>query len=270
MSNPTEEKQSHHQPPPPPPPPPPPSSPHDDKSSEKWGTQFMGQPSAPSAHPQNQQAAMWNASYSYPQQFHPYLIQSPIDKPSSNPMEFVIHAFNDWAKKTDTLATNVWNHLKTGPSVTDAAWGKLSLTAKAITEGGFESLYNHTFQTDPKEKLKKTFACYLSTTTGPVAGTLYLSNLNVAFGSDRPLRFTAPSGQQTWGYYKVLIPLAKISAVHPVCIKENPPEKYIQIVTVDGHDFWFMGFVSYDKAYQHLSASLAEFAASQRAAEPVG
>ena len=81
--------------------------------------------------------------------------------------------------------------------------GKLSLTAKAFAEGGFESLYKQTFQTDPTERLKKTFACYLSTTTGPVAGTLYLSNANVAFCSDRPLSFTAPSGQQAWSYYKV-------------------------------------------------------------------
>lgn len=93
--------------------------------------------------------------------------------------------------------------VKTGPSVSESAWGKLNLTAKAITEGGFESLYKHIFPTDPNEKLKKTFACYLSTTTGPVAGTLYLSTCKVAFCSDRPLSFRAPSGQETWSYYKV-------------------------------------------------------------------
>lgn len=93
--------------------------------------------------------------------------------------------------------------VKTGPSVSEAAWGKVNLTAKAITEGGFESLFKQIFATDPNEKLKKTFACYLSTTTGPVAGTLYLSTARVAFCSDRPLSFTAPSGQETWSYYKV-------------------------------------------------------------------
>lgn len=93
--------------------------------------------------------------------------------------------------------------VKTGPSVSDAAWGKVNLTAKAISEGGFESLFKHTFETDPNEKLNKTFACYLSTSTGPVAGTLYLSTARVAFCSDRPLCFYAPSGQQVWSYYKV-------------------------------------------------------------------
>jgi hypothetical protein len=93
--------------------------------------------------------------------------------------------------------------VRTNSSVSEAAWGKMNLTAKAITGGGFEALYKQTFTTYPNEKLKKTFACYLSTSTGPVAGTLYLSNAHVAFCSDRPLSFTAPSGQETWSYYKV-------------------------------------------------------------------
>lgn len=93
--------------------------------------------------------------------------------------------------------------MKTGPSVSETAWGKLNLTAKALTEGGFESLFKQIFPTDQNEKVKKTFACYLSTTTGPVAGTLYLSTAKVAFCSDRPLSFRAPSGQETWSYYKV-------------------------------------------------------------------
>lgn len=83
--------------------------------------------------------------------------------------------------------------------------GKLSLGAKAITGGGFEKLYKQTFASGPDEHVKKTFACYLSTATGPVAGTLYLTNMNVAFCSDRPLSFAAPSGQTAWSYYKVMI-----------------------------------------------------------------
>lgn len=99
--------------------------------------------------------------------------------------------------------------VRTSSSVSEAAWGKMNLTAKAITGGGFEALYKQTFTTSPNEKLKKTFACYLSTSTGPVAGTLYLSNANAAFCSDRPLSFTAPSGQETWSYYKVIFILSR-------------------------------------------------------------
>lgn len=63
--------------------------------------------------------------------------------------------------------------------------------------------------------------------------------------------------------WQAFIPLANIIAVNPITMKENPSERYIQLVTVDGHEFWFMGFVNYDKALAHLSESLSQFPASE-------
>lgn len=62
---------------------------------------------------------------------------------------------------------------------------------------------------------------------------------------------------------QVFMPLSRISAVLPVTMKENPSERYIQIVTVDGHDFWFMGFVNYEKASAHLSEALSHISVSK-------
>ncbi|KAF5746392.1 hypothetical protein HS088_TW06G00563 [Tripterygium wilfordii] len=246
------------------------AAPKSDEEAKKWGTDIMGPPAVPSAHPDNQKAASWNANeHQQIYQQQPYVIYAPVEKHSNNPLEPVINIFDTWSKKAESLARDIWHNLKTGPSVTEVAWGKVNLTAKAITEGGFESLFRQTFETDPNEKLKKTFACYLSTTTGPVAGTLYLSTARVAFCSDRPLFFTAPSGQRAWSYYKVNIPLAVIETVNPVIKKENPSEKYIQIVTVDRHEFWFMGFVNFEKASHHLLESLSNSRAHGGAAQPV-
>lgn len=225
----------------------------------KWGTRQMGPPAAPGAHPENQQAAQWTASRG-DQELPPYVITGEpapaprTDKEKDSPMEHILDFFNTWSRKAEELSSNIWLNLKTAPSMSDAAMGKLSLGAKAITGGGFDKLYKQTFSSSPDEHLKKTFACYLSTATGPVAGTLYLTNMNVAFCSDRPLSFAAPSGQTAWSYYKVVVPLARIATVEPVTAKENPPERYVHVVTVDSHDFWFMGFVSYDKAVHHLSS----------------
>lgn len=66
-----------------------------------------------------------------------------------------------------------------------------------------------------------------------------------------------------------MIPLANIGTINPVIMRERQSERYIQIVTVDGHDFWFMGFVNYDKASRHLSESLSEFRWSGHAPLPV-
>lgn len=234
-----------------------PSSSSPDK--KKWGTHVMGAPAEPVAHPDNQQAAAWVAGDNRQMPYQPYIVYSPVEHPpSNNPLEPVIGMFHTWSRKAETVARNIWHNLKTGPSMQETAWGKANLTVKAITKGGFESLFRQIFGTDPNEKLKKTFACYLSTTTGPVAGTLYLSNVRVAFCSDRPLFFTAPSGQEAWSYYRVVVPLVNIATVNPVVVKEDPPEKYIQLTTVDGHDFWFMGFVNYEKASHHLLTSVSD------------
>lgn len=235
--------------------------------SARWGTRQMGPPAAPGAHPENQQAAQWTASRG-DQEPPPYVIMgdhahAPAaaatrrpEREKESPMEHILDFFNTWSRKAEELSSNIWLNLKTAPSMSDAAMGKLSLGAKALT-GGFDKLYKQTFASPDDEHLKKTFACYLSTATGPVAGTLYLTNMNVAFCSDRPLSFTAPSGQTAWSYYKVVIPLARVAAVEPVTAKENPSEKYVHLVTVDSHDFWFMGFVSYDKAVHHLSEAVS-------------
>ncbi|XP_057779052.1 GEM-like protein 5 [Salvia miltiorrhiza] len=242
-----------------------------EEDTEKWGTHIMGAPAAPTVHPGNQQAAQWQGAGSQqPHQIQqPYVVFAPVEKPADNPLEHVVSLFNSWTRKAEDISRNVWHNLKTGPSVSGAAWGKVNLTAKAITEGGFESLFKQIFDSYPDEKLKKTFACYLSTTTGPVAGTLYLSTARLAFCSDRPLSFTAPSGQETWTYYKVTIPLGNIENVNPVIMKENPPEKYIHIVSVDRHEFWFMGFVNFEKASHHLLDSVSDFRARGTISQPV-
>ncbi|KAL6958514.1 hypothetical protein U1Q18_050124 [Sarracenia purpurea var. burkii] len=277
------------------------------EDTKKWGTHVMGPPAVPTVHPDNQKAGTWSAAdhQLYFHQHHPYLQYSPIDKSNNNPLESVIHMFNFRSREAETMAeifgsivslifpNVVFFHLinyrqtikgtskdlttrinaiavKMGPSPSETAWGKVNLTVKAITEGGFESLFKHTFPTEPNEKLKNTFACYLSTTTGPVTGTLYLSTVRVAFCSDRPLSFAAPSGQEDWTYYKATIPVANIATVNPVEMDKNPPQKYLQIVTIDGHNFWFMGFVNFEKSLHHVLDTLSDFRAASAtpAAQP--
>ncbi|KAD3642353.1 hypothetical protein R6Q57_024655 [Mikania cordata] len=186
----------------------------------------------------------------------PYVQYGAPEPPPA--MDNVRKKFNSWGNKAETAAANIWSNLKAGQSVTGSAWGKMNLTAKALTEGGFESLYKQNFSTYPNEKLSRTFACYLSTSTGPVAGTLYLSNIHVAFCSDRPLSSIQPNGMESWIFYKVIIPLHKVATVNPVTVPgKKQIDKYIQLSTVDAQDFWFMGFVNHDKASKHLLNGVA-------------
>ncbi|XP_020104887.1 GEM-like protein 1 [Ananas comosus] len=192
---------------------------------------------------------------------NPYITASP-GPASKNTMDTVRDAlgkfgkkFGDAAKKTEDLAGNVWQHLKTGPSVADAAMGRIAQTTKVIAEGGYDKIFQQTFDTAPDEKLKKAYACYLSTSAGPVMGVLYLSTAKLAFCSDNPLSYKV--GDKTeWSYYKVLLPLQQLRSVNPSTSQANPAEKYIQVVSIDNHEFWFMGFVNYDSAVKSLKEAV--------------
>ncbi|XP_042491174.1 GEM-like protein 1 isoform X2 [Macadamia integrifolia] len=210
----------------------------------RWGSWVMGNPSPPQAHPANQKAGTWvageaipssdpathNANYmnysvppvtngnvgggyggsSMPRPANPYVQTSPGSS-GKGPMDTVLNVLSrcgkkveGCAKKADGISGNVWNHLKTSPSLSDAAMARLSQGTKVFAEGGREKVFQQTFQLFLDEKLLKAYACYLSSSSGPVIGTLYISNKRVAFCSDNPLCYYPTPGQKEWLYYKAV------------------------------------------------------------------
>lgn len=82
-------------------------------AEEKWSTKTMGTLAAPSR-------------------------QLPHGSP---PMETILDTFNEWRRKAEALANNIQQHLKAGSFVSDVAWRKLNLGAKAMKGGGSEAMY---------------------------------------------------------------------------------------------------------------------------------
>ncbi|KAG6396841.1 hypothetical protein SASPL_142998 [Salvia splendens] len=55
---------------------------------------------------------------------------------------------------------------------------------------------------------------------------------------------------------QVIIPLAKIKrAVESENVK-NPRQKYVEIVTEDNFEFWFMGFLNHQRTLTHLQQAI--------------
>jgi hypothetical protein len=77
----------------------------------------------------------------------------------------------------------------------DAAVARLSQGTKVYAEGGHDRVFYQTFGAMPGEQLRKAYACYLSTSSGPVIGTLYLSTARLAFCSDSPVCYQGPAAQ---------------------------------------------------------------------------
>ena len=58
-------------------------------------------------------------------------------------------------------------------------------------------------------------------------------------------------------FFQVVVPLNSLLAANPSSNPKNAAEKYIEILTVDNHEFWFMGFVNYEKAAKNLQEAPA-------------
>ncbi|XP_057962396.1 uncharacterized protein LOC131153968 [Malania oleifera] len=119
-------------------------------------------------------------------------------QPRADEIEVAILAFE---RSYDPYGSGGEENVKTGPSFADAAMGRIAQGTKVLAEGGYEKIFCQTFETVPEELLQNSYACYLSTSAGPVMGILYVSTAKLAFCSDNPLSYK--DGDQTeWSYYK--------------------------------------------------------------------
>ncbi|XP_028767034.1 GEM-like protein 4 [Neltuma alba] len=164
----------------------------------------------------------------------------------------VLGRMNKFGRKTDSFAHEVREHVRLGPKTTDTVKRKLRMGARILQVGGVEKIFMQKFNFKEGEKLLKASQCYLSTTSGPVAGLLFVSTEKVAFCSDRSIKITSPEGQVIGVHYKVLIPLSKIKSVNQSKNVKKPSQKYLEILTTDNFDFWFTGLLNYQKTFKHL------------------
>lgn len=86
--------------------------PSPDMGRAKLGTHIMGPPAVPTTHPDNQKAALWGADQNHRHDFQPqpYLLYSPVQRPSNNPLDPVVHMLNSWSNRAETTARNLWHN----------------------------------------------------------------------------------------------------------------------------------------------------------------
>ncbi|XP_042501384.1 GEM-like protein 4 [Macadamia integrifolia] len=198
---------------------------------------------------------------SEPESDNPYFHSSPFEGSATSKrgkMNTLIEWMNKFGKKADNFAHGVYEHVRLGSNMSATVKGKLSLGARILQRGGMQKVFKQLFRATEGEKLLKASQCHLSTTAGPVAGLLFISTEKVAFCSERSLKLTSPTGELIKTPYKVLIPLKKIKRVHQSENVKNPAQKYIQVVTVDSFEFWFMGFLNYQKAFKFLLQAISK------------
>ncbi|KEH44427.1 GRAM domain protein/ABA-responsive-like protein [Medicago truncatula] len=162
------------------------------------------------------------------------------------------------ARKADSLSQKVQEHVRLRANISETIKRKLSLGAQILQVGGVEKVFMRYFSVSEDESLLKISQCYLSTTSGPLAGLLFISNEKVAFCSDRSIKVFNQKGQMRRIRYKVAIPLKKVKCVRQSQNVEKPTQKYINIVTVDNFDFWLMGVLKYQKTFKYLEQAISQ------------
>ncbi|PPR85630.1 hypothetical protein GOBAR_AA35061 [Gossypium barbadense] len=184
---------------------------------ENWTNVSMGSQSQPNQGPATFSGS---AATTMPAESNPYVSPAPVRSSSvKNKMGAVKEVLGKLGKKAaeDT---------KKAKEIAGNMWQHL-LVFELV-------LFRTTFETAPEEQLLKTYACYLSTSAGKaIEMSCKISDFS-----------------------EVAIPLHQLRAVNPSTSKANSAEKYIQIISVDNHEFWFMGFVRYDSAVKNLQRPL--------------
>ncbi|KAL8254181.1 hypothetical protein R6Q59_032402 [Mikania micrantha] len=135
---------------------------------------------------------------------------------------------------------------------------KLCYGAKILPIGHEGRIFSKNFSTHDSEKLLHATRCSIYTTSGPIAGILFITNEKVGFCSDRSVKTYSAEGEVLKFQYKVSIPLGKIKGVRESVNMKRPSSKYVELVTVDDFSFWFLGFTNYKKALRFLLQRISQ------------
>ncbi|KAL1832696.1 hypothetical protein ACET3Z_002347 [Daucus carota] len=160
--------------------------------------------------------------------------------------------------RMNQLAKGIREHVKIGPKLSETVKGKLRLGARILQVGGVKKVFKQNFSFSEGEKLLKASQCYLYTTAGPIAGLLFISTDRIAFCSERSMKVSSTTGDLLRIHYKVSIPLNKIKRANESENMKDPSRKYIDIVTKDDFEFWFMGFLNHQRTYKFLQQAVYE------------
>ncbi|XP_015886809.2 GEM-like protein 4 isoform X2 [Ziziphus jujuba] len=196
-----------------------------------------------------------------PASSHFHGIPSPVNglsNPKQSREDSVLNWINMIRTKTDNFARGIQRHVRFGSKITEAVKGRLSMRARIIQVGGAKKFFRKSFTIREGEELLKTCKCNISTTAGPISGLLFISTHKVAFCSEKPIKFSSPKGDFLRAYYKVVIPIKRIKRVDQSENVKQPSQKYIDIVTVDDFEFWFMGFLNYQKTLKYLQQEISQ------------
>ncbi|KAG5005487.1 hypothetical protein AAZX31_10G272600 [Glycine max] len=189
---------------------------------------------------------------------HNLVVGTPVISATYDQLQKSVNRYLPGPATQCQYSTTTSKQMRLGTNISETVKRKLSLGARILRVGGVDKVFKQFFSVEEGERLLKVSQCYLSTTSGPLAGFLFISTDKVAFCSERSMKVFTRKGHMLRIRYKVVIPLKKIKCVNQSQNIQNPTQKYIEIVTEDNFDFWFMGVLKYQKTFKYLEQAVSQ------------
>ncbi|KAL2323965.1 hypothetical protein Fmac_023023 [Flemingia macrophylla] len=189
---------------------------------------------------------------------HELVVGTPIISSAHDQFQKSVNRYLPGPATQCQYSATTSKQVKMGTNISETVKRKLSLGARILRVGGVEKVFRQFFNVEEGERLLKVSQCYLSTTSGPLAGFLFISTDKVAFCSERSMKVFTQKGHMLRIRYKIVIPLKKIKRVNQSKNVQKPTQKYIEIATVDNFNFWFMGVFKYQKTFKYLEQAVSQ------------
>ncbi|XP_019441671.1 PREDICTED: GEM-like protein 4 isoform X2 [Lupinus angustifolius] len=160
-----------------------------------------------------------------PSRIHELVIGTPIISETCEQLHKSVNRYLPNPNTGCQYSTTTSMQMRLGKKISETVRRKLSLGAKILQVGGLERFFKQFFSLREGERLLKVSQCYLSTTSGPLAGLLFISTDKVAFCSERSMKVFTREGQMCRIHYKVVIPLTKIGCINQSASVQKPKQK---------------------------------------------
>ncbi|KAJ1702082.1 hypothetical protein LUZ63_001861 [Rhynchospora breviuscula] len=133
-----------------------------------------------------------------------------------------------------------------------------SISERIFQTESVERFFRKSFNVNKEERLLGTYKCSLFTTAGPIKGRVFITSERITFHSKKFLKLSNVKGEVAKFPYKVSVPLGKIKKTAISANLNKPDEKFVQIVTVDDFEFWFMNFGNCQRPLVSLHLAISE------------
>ncbi|KAJ3706501.1 hypothetical protein LUZ61_010206 [Rhynchospora tenuis] len=171
------------------------------------------------------------------------------------------HSRINWMKKFRNKLDNL-SHGKVALSTKNVSEtmkrNSKSISKRIFQKESVERFFRKSFNVNKDERLLGAYKCSLFTTAGPIKGRVFITSERITFHSKKFLELSTVKGELAKFPYKVSVPLKKIKKTTISVNLNKPDEKFLQIVTVDEFEFWFMNFGNCQRPMVSLHRAISE------------